>query len=248
MPALNAQEVEKAIDQLFEHMQKMGFEMSQDHKDTIRKEMGQALHNQLEGSDIKDIQVQKKLMSCIVAMVMGDEKTFNATLDGLKSDNKKQNDPQFNFQLKVQLALLAAVLELKEKNELTPSALRKKLMENLLKPQPKPGNKKDETLEEKQESDFEKDMAETLRNLYGGVDPTKTGGLAFPITGPIVGNAFGFTNQCAADPTSMAKMVDLITYNVGKPDPNGLENVSRLAALEEGPVDMGIVFSPSLHR
>lgn len=245
MPQLNANELAKALEQLFQFMEKKGVKIDDDKQAVICKEMVNALDHKLSPDDIKDPNVQKRLMSCITAKLAGDQKGFDNTLGDLKDDHaRKEPDQKLDTKLTAMLLLLASLQKTKgefdNKKELSPNPLK-----TILEITKKKDKDKEPTKEEKNE-ELEL-LKETLRNLYGGDDPTQAGEMVFPILGPIVGNAFGFTNQCAANPTSFAKLVDDITYNPAKTDPTGIENTAKLADMEDG-IDMGPVFSPSYRR
>lgn len=234
MSNLNKDDLEKVITELFKYMEKMGIQLSNEAKKGIVDELTEKLDDQLSKDDVKDINVQKKLLSAISAKIMGDQKGLDSMLNVLQSNKKDDPDKSLDLKLKALFVVMIAALE--NKNELGKKDEKEKglfaSLLNLLKPKNKP--------EPKPEPDDEmaKLLDATLRNLYGGNNPTVNGEIEFPILGPIVGNAFGFTNQCKPDPNSCAEMVDLITYNAGKADPVGLENVAKLADLEEGSIDM----------
>ncbi len=246
MPQLNASELEKALEQVFQFMEKKGIKIDNDKKNEICKEMVDALYHKLSPEDIKEPNVQKRLISCISAKLAGDHKAFENTLDELKDDDvKNTDDKHLDKKLGVMLLMLLSLQmknELDNKKEFNPNPLKTIL--ELTKKKDK-NNDKEPTKEEKNE-ELEL-LKETLRNLYGGDDPTQAGEIVFPVLGPIVGNVFGFTNQCAANPTSFAEMVDLITFNAGKSDPTGIENIAKLADIEDG-IDMGPVLSPTNRR
>ncbi|HEU5280941.1 MAG TPA: hypothetical protein VFU82_03055 [Gammaproteobacteria bacterium] len=234
MSNLNKNDLEKVINELFKFMEKVGIALSSEKKKEITFQLTNALDDKLSKDDVKDINVQKKLLSCISAKLMGDQKGFDATLNVLQSNKKDDLDKSLDLKLKAMFTLIISALKNKEEpnkkneNKKTPF----EMMMELLKPKPK-----NEKAEPEPENELAKRLDETLRNLYGGNNPTVNGEIEFPVLGPIIGNAFGFTNQCSPDANSCAEMVDLITYNAGKVDPVGLENIARLADLEEG-VDM----------
>lgn len=242
MANLNKDDLMKVITELFKRMEKNGIFLDPDKKKEITETLAEALDDQLTKDDVKDVDVQKKLLSCISAKVMGDQKGLASLLNLLQSPDKDTPNPGLDLKLKAMLTFIKATLDNKndpdKKNEfkLTP-------FETLLKMSKSKDKKK--TLEE--DKQLEKDMDAYLRNLYGGQNPTMNGEVAFPVLGPIIGNLFGFTNQCSADPTSCAEMVDLITFNAGKLDPAGIENTARLSDLEMGADDIYNVFRPSPH-
>lgn len=240
MPNLNKTDLEKVITELFKFMEKRGITLSSEKKKEITEQLTEALDDQLTKDDAKDLNVQKKLLSCISAKLMGDKKGFDAMLNVLQSHKKDDPDKSLDLKLKAMFVLLMAAMQHQQdpskKNKLDKTPLETMLA--LLKPKPK-----NEAVKEP-EDELAKLLDATLRNLYGGDNPTMAGEITFPVLGPIVGNAFGFTNQCSPDPNSCAEMVDLITYNAGKLDPMGLENVAMLADLEEG-VDIGAALHTS---
>lgn len=233
MANLNKTDLEKVITELFKFMEKRGITLSSEDKKNITEQLTEALDDQLSRDDANDPTVQKKLLSCISAKLMGDDKTFTNMLKVLQSNEKDTPDKTLNLNLKAMFALLVAASKIHdalkdEKNKHDPDQSAVATMLALLKPKSNKEPVKDP------EDELTKLLDATLRNLYGGENPTMDGEITFPVLGPIIGNAFGFTNQCAANPNSCAEMVELITYNAGKLDPLGLENIAKLADIEDG--------------
>lgn len=239
MANLNKDEISKVLEEIFKQMEKCGLKISGEGKKNIIHTLADELQNALSKDDVKDKNVQKKLISCIASKIMGDEKGLKNMVNVLNSGQKKSEDNTLDAKLGIVLKFIQRFVDVKElkKHEKKPElqAFKELLLEMVLKPALKKNaekkNPQDEAALQKQ---LEKDMDLFLRNLYGGQNPTMNGEIAFPVLGPIIGNVFGFTNQCSADPTSNAEMVDLITENPGKVDPLGIENIAHIADIAIG--------------
>ena len=110
MPQLNASELEKALEQVFQFMEKKGIKIDNDKKNEICKEMVDALYHKLSPEDIKEPNVQKRLISCISAKLAGDHKAFENTLDELKDDDvKNTDDKHLDKKLGVMLLMLLSL-------------------------------------------------------------------------------------------------------------------------------------------
>ena len=74
----------------------------------------------------------------------------------------------------------------------------------------------------------------TLRTLNGGNDPTKSGEVNYPISGPIMGNVMGFTTQTVQATAKGARtaMDDQGAYNSDKASPP--EAMALLGAVSQG--------------
>lgn len=228
MSNLQKDDLEKVITELFKYMEKMGMKLNDEAKKGIMNELTEKLDDQLSKDDVKDINVQKKLLACISAIIMNDKKSLDSMLNVLQSN--KKDDPDKNLDLKLKGLFVVMMAFLENKNDPKHEAGLKTLLA-LLKPNP--DNKK---AKEKPEDQMEKELEASLRSLYGGNDPRVNGEVPFPVL-IAVSNAFGHTNQCAADPTSCAEMVEDITYNAGRADPLGLENVAKQSEMSDG-IDM----------
>jgi hypothetical protein len=241
MSNLNKTDLEKVITELFKYMEKMGIVLNADKKKEITEQLTTALDDQLSKDDVKDINVQKKLLSCISAKLMGDQKGLDSMMNVLKSN--KKDDPDKSLDLKLKALFVVLIAALNNKNELGKKDEKEQTLFaallSLLKPKNKPEPKPEP------EDEMAKRLDETLRNLYGGNNPTVNGEIEFPVLGPIIGNAFGFTNQCTPNVNSCADMVEDITYNAGKADPLGLENIAKLADMSDGiNMDTALYTSP----
>ncbi|VVC74842.1 hypothetical protein AQUSIP_01140 [Aquicella siphonis] len=243
MPYLNSNQLEVALDKIFEYMETKGVKFDPEKKEEFKKRIAQDLHNQLSHDDIKDVNVQKKLISCISSLAMGKQKEYDNMVDRLKSDEKNTPDPKLEKKLTLEMILLATLTKLmdpeqKKKMELKPDEFKKKMVESAKENDKSPDK-------EKNAEALGKQLDDTLRNLYGGDNPTINGEIQFPILGPTFGNLTGLTNQASADPNAVSKMVDDITANPGKADYQGLENTALIRDLGEG-VDLSAALSPTL--
>lgn len=243
MPYLNANQLEVALEKIFEYMESKGVKFDSEKKEEFKKRIAQDLHNQLSQDDIKDVNVQKKLISCISSLAMGKQKEYEGMVDRLKSDEKNMPDPKLEKKLTLEMILLATLTKMmdpeqKKKMELKPDQFKKKMVDA--------AKENDKSPDKEQNAEImAKLLDDTLRNLYGGDNPTINGEVQFPILGPTFGNLVGLTNQASADPNALSKMVDDITANPGKPDYQGLENTALIRDLGEG-VDVSAALSPTL--
>lgn len=238
---LDNKELEAALDIIFKHLEEKGIKVEGTKKDEFKKQIAGDLYKKLTMDDIKNVDVQKKLLSCIVSLVMGKHDEYKEMISNLESDKKSTPDPKLEHRLTAQLMILTMLSNLldpdkKKTSELKPDAFKRKILES--------ENEKAKTPEDKQKLDaMSKQIDDCLRNLNGGINPTVNGGIEFPILGPIFGNLLGFTNQTVPDPNSLSEMVDAITFNTKKTDPMGLENNTVLRDMGEG-IDMGSVRTP----
>ncbi len=245
MPNLSASQLERALDKIFEYMEERGIKIDDDKKADFKKQIADELHNELSFDDVKDVNVQKKLISCVTSLIMGKDKDFKEMLDTLKTPDKKdQADEKLDKKLTAELMLLALLTKVldpdrKKANILTPDQFKKKLLDDK-------DEQKDEKKEMEPSDEMSKQLDASLRNLYGGNNPTINGEIDFPILGPVVGNLFAFTNQTKPDPNALSEMVESITYNKGKVDYMGLENTAMLQDMADGGIDVSCAVSPTL--
>ncbi len=251
---LSRAELEKVLDLIFEDMKNAGLATQSmvNDKDQILSAVRDALlenDTQLTWQDIRNENVQKKLMGTIVNTALhGPEKdgTYTVTkennefIESLDKDaeEKKSSSPALDKKLEAMLFLKIALDEIAEKNDKTS-------VDNLLKPFKKELTKNDdhpkkEELEEKvqkMEKELEKQVETTIRSENAGMDTRVAGSLQNPIVGTIFGNLTGMTNQTAADPNSLSALVLDITFNAGQSDPQGKENIARIDGLMTGALE-----------
>lgn len=237
MPYLTAPQLEEALEKIFEFMEQKGVKLDREKQNEFKKQIASELHGTLSHDDIKDVNVQKKLMACITALIMGKDDEFKKTIDVLKSDEKLQPDSKLDDKLTAQfmlLAMMTRVLDPSRKlKELRPDEFKQKIVDSA----------KENNIESSKIDLMKTQMDNCLRNLYGGDNPTVTGELSFPVIGPIVGNLFSFTNQTTADPKSLALMVESISLNTNRQDYMGLENITKIKEMSEG-IDVSAALRP----
>lgn len=253
MSRLDQRQLENVLDQLFEKMHKQGIAISNDAKDQIKKEVTSELSNKLTPDDIKNPEVQKKLQACITTYLLGGSNSkdfknkfdeFNSLINNLKDEDtrtlpykdKNGKEKDLTLKLKADMALLKTLSHIfnpanPNTPELKPGAFAKKMTDEMKLDAKK--NKKEEKKEE-EIAMLQKQLEETLRNMYGGDNPTLNGEVSVPIIGPIVGNLFAWTNQSQQDPNALSLIAQSATYNPGKSDPNGLENVAKMNEISVG--------------
>lgn len=233
---LDKRQLEVVLDQLFKSLERQGLRISDGAKDTIKKEITNELSGKLTHDDINNVEVQKKLKACITTVILGGSKAefaaklseFENLIKDLKDEDKrKENDPKLDRKLNADLALLKDLSKNFQpgspKPGLKPDAFAKKMVDEMKLDAKK--NKKE--VKEEEMRLLEKQMKETLRNLFND-DPTISGEIPIPILGPIMGNLFGWTNNSAADPNALSLIVESATHNAGKSDYNGLENIAKI--------------------
>lgn len=248
---LDAREFEKALEKLFTFLQKKGIRIDDDVKNDIKRDMTSELAGKFTHDDIANPNVQKKLMSAITSYVTGKKEEFENTIASLKDeDTRKELDPKVDIdkKLKLEMTLMIALtnaLDPSKQNKpgITPDMFKKKVLEATLENSRQQG--KEKSPEEMRMIDQQ--LEATLRNLFGGNNPTINGEIDFPILGPVFGNLCGLTNQAQPDPNSLALMVEEITYNAGKTDYLGLENLTKLEVMSTGPApdELRPGFNPS---
>ncbi len=242
---LNKKELEIALDRIFDFMEKKGIKVDESKKTEFKERIANDLENQLTPDDIKNVDVQKKLLSCVASLIMGKENEYKEMITTLKSNEKDEKlEKNFEHRLTAQLVFLAILSKLgdpeqKKKIELTPDAFKQKILES----EDEKVNKTFGDIPKPDTNTLGKQIDDTLRNLYGGHDPKFNGGIDFPILGPIFGNLLAYTNQSIPDPNALSLMVDAITLNTQKTDPLGLENSTKILEMEDG-IDMGSVLTP----
>ncbi len=237
---LNKDALEKALDIIFAQMQKKGITLSIDAKKSITEKITSHLANKLTLKDVNDVNVQKKLISCITSLAMGKDKEFESTVSLLNEPAKKlMPDATLDKKLLLELTLLKSLEKLildpdKKKtndNPLSPKEFFKKMLDAFKSKAKKDGKT---NVNEPQVNEIQKQLENTLRNLNGGNNPTMNGEIEFPILGPVFGNLCALTNQTTADPNAVSEMVESITFNAGKHDYMGLENITKLGDIVTG--------------
>jgi hypothetical protein len=237
--------LDEALEKLFVHIENTsnnGEKLSEKVKTSIKDSIKQDLGESLAADDLNDIDVQKKLLGCITAKLMVDDKQYKSLITQLGTPElRAKPDPELNKKLQMDgfvLATLAQSLALKNDGKnLSIADAAKKLLA-----QPRPDGKQPTA---KEISELEKQLDACLRNLFGGDNPTISGEINFPVLGPIFGNLCAYTNQSVASATNMSLMVEAITYNGGKPDPLGLEAKLKQTDLAEG-IDIKVSTAPTL--
>lgn len=231
MSRLNDKDLTEALDKLFDKMQKMGITISDDAKKDLKKELVSELAGKFTHDEIKNPHTQKKLMACVTSFVLGKKDAFNNLVNDLKDEDKRcEPDKSVEKKLICEMMLIKIIgfmLDPKNNKTLSPDALNKTLDSKLPKPSPEEKSKKDLQKDEEEVNEIKKQLDDTLRNLYGGDNPTITGEVQFPILGPVFGNLLGYTNQTIPDPNGLSEMVESNTFNAGKSDPLGLENMIK---------------------
>jgi hypothetical protein len=192
----------------------------------------------LTQNDLKNKHVQNRLMNCITAVTLGKEKELPAIMNVLKTDEKNQPHIELDNKLKIDLKVLMVMdfVFSPEKNnkELSKDELKK--LKGELGKTPKL------TMENQvSQQELEKQLEDTLRNLYGGDNPRVSGSISFPVLGPVVGNVMGLTHQASADPNSVAEMVREISPSKDV-DPLGLHHAEWLVEESDG---IALSFSPT---
>src|SRR6476659_4204145 len=121
---LDKHELENAIDQLFEFMQKKGINIADETKKDIKHELTLELSGKFTHDEIKDPNLQKKLISAISSYVMCKRKEFDDMVHTLKDEDLRcKPDPVLEKKLAVEMLLLAALTKLLDPNnqmKLTP--------------------------------------------------------------------------------------------------------------------------------
>lgn len=255
---LSKSDLEKVLDLLFEDMKNAGLvtpEM-ENNKEGILDAVTEGLLGNDKGTEltwdeIKDENVQKKLMGAIVqTAIMGPDKdgiflankennTFINELNRNSSDEKKSLNPELAKQFQLMVAFKIS-LDALFKNNNDPNKIADKVKEFMQPFQKELANKPDgpgKKQAENELSTFEKQLTESLSNMNGGDDPRITGEVQKIIQGPIAGNVVGWTNQSIADPKSFSALVMDITYNAGKIDPQGKENITKANDLLSGALE-----------
>lgn len=237
---LDARQFEEALEKLFVFLQKKGISINEDVKNDIKKDMTSELAGKFTADEIANPNVQKKLMSAITSYVTGKKEEFENTVASLKDeDTRKELDPKVDIdkKLKLEMTLMMALTKALDQSKqtkpgITPDMFKKKVLDATLEKSKKEG--KEKTPEEMRMIDQQLDS--TLRNLFGGNNPTINGEIEFPILGPVFGNLCALTNQSQPDPKSLALMVEEISINPTKSDYLGLENLTKMEAMSTGPV------------
>src|SRR3990167_2775497 len=99
MANLKKDEIQQVLEEVFKHMQKCGLSVSNEGKKNIIESIASALQDSLTKEDIKDKNVQKKLVSCIASKIMGDDKGMNDMVKVLQGDNKTSKDDKLDKKL-----------------------------------------------------------------------------------------------------------------------------------------------------
>lgn len=225
---LSDRDLGKALDDIFEFMESKGIFIDPDKKNEIKEKLTEDLHDTLTLEDVKDPNVQKKIMSCITALVMGKTKDYDNVMATLKSEDKDlktQPDLKIDSKLTAELMLLAFLCKEVAKNDFKPDPFK----QNLLKLEKEKSKTSDD---EEKVSLIEKQTDECLRNIWGGDNPTKSGTTPRPVYRE-VGNLFGFIHQAPVDPKSPAEIIQEAVVDY-KADPNGSEAATAIEALGMG--------------
>jgi hypothetical protein len=218
-------------------------ENMKDRKNEILENLAQTINEQIDGElsvdNLRNPNVQKLLMGSIISELLGLKQNtaeFIKTIDKVR-DNPEPN-AEIDSQLKKEFDLLKSLtqlLKMKKENKLPKlepgqKNLKDKLQEELQKTQ----STEEKNAKEKNITEGISLLEQTLRNLNGGDNPNIAGEVPFPVLGPVLGNLLAVTNQTSEDPNSCSYMVESITYNIGKEDPLGLEQMASLADMTVG--------------
>lgn len=265
---LDAKNLEQVLEIIFDMMKKEGMvtKEMENNKEAILEAVKEGLlanENKLSLGDVKDVNVQKKVMGAItLTAANGPDKLgkysatpennpFIKSLDKEDPDEKKTLDKSLE---KVMKAILALNLRT---NQFTQDGKKdiKTLINDFMKPfrdelekssKMENGKETDEATMEKQKQlkeigkqldEIEKQLSETLINMNGGDDPRIAGEVQKVIQGPIAGNLASWTNQSIADPNSKAQLTLDITYNAGGYDAQGKENSAKISGLLTGALE-----------
>jgi len=241
--------------------------------ESIANDLVEARAN-LSAEDVNtNINVQRKLMGMIAMKALGEKRLYKNFKENVAEplDAKKQSD-DLDEKLNLSLILIKSIdgmmKEFKKKNRKDDKDITEEELNDAIDKQVKQFDKKavdafltalvlkasigkspEEVEKMKKEkndimNELDKNLSDTLKNLYGGDDPRIVGEVQTPILGPIMGNLFGFTNQTYSDPKSVALMIQAITYNAGVPDFLNLEVAAKNANKADG-VAHGNIAHPS---
>ncbi|RDI40201.1 hypothetical protein [Aquicella lusitana] len=238
-------DLDKTLEIIWKHMEENGLVTTEMNarKDTILDNVKLNIQDQgveLSPQNLLNPNVQKLLTGAIISETLGIKQNVNNFIkaaDQIKDASDEPN-PEVDNKLKPAFKLLLALNAFLEKYKndnapkLEPKAMLKRFKDEFeLDKQIDPKDTKELN---NVTNELEKQLSESLRYLNGGDDPRVAGEIPTIIIGQIVGNLFGFTNQTTANPTSVSRMVDAITYNAGKEDPLGLEKLAKLDTMMLG--------------
>lgn len=237
--------LDEMLDKLFERVEEgIRHEITAEKKNTIKSEMAKSLRDEsgkdtLGYDELKDKDVQNKLLGCITAKLLGDKNQSESLLKNLLDPKAVlQPDKNLDKKLKEDFLVLGALAKMlgsdKDDKKMSPLDAAKKLLMNKKCGKKDDSKSEDKKPTEKEEQELEKLLDACLRNLNGGTNPRISGAVNFTIIGPIVGNLGAFVDQATPDTNSVAFMVQAITFNSDKTDYQGLENTLKLADLAEG--------------
>jgi hypothetical protein len=261
MPYLYENDIKKELDKILEAMEDdLGIKLNRKEVDEANKLDGVVLNQDdiinlianklsyldgkenlaLNDHDIRNENVQKKLIACITSLIMGKKEDFESLIKNLRSEKKQDQDIGIDPKLQAELKILISLTKILNPDPnvtntktLTLSELKEAILKDIKQKMKDPPDEK-ELLEFNL---IEKQVDATLRNLNGGDNPRINGEINFTILGPIIGNLFGFTNQTYADPMALTKMQKDITYNPGDPDHVGLEAIARTDLIADGIIE-----------
>jgi hypothetical protein len=248
MANYSSKKLEEELEKIFAFMEDKGIFISNEKKEDIKFNLARDLDEQLSDDDLKDPNVQKKLFACVTSMLVGKDHDAAALVQELKNENTK-SEPNYvaEDKLKLQFLLLQALsFATDPKNTGADKELKTTIAQLTAELMVYADQAKNDKAKSKQERSSEEKMLDaTLRNLYGGGNPTISGKIPYPIVGPIVGDLVGITNQNIPDPKSVALVVEKVTFNAGKADPIGLENIAKVMEQGDG-INLGNTNSPKL--
>lgn len=245
--SLDNKQVQNALESLFQNLKERGVRIDEKEKLELKSILAPTL-KEFSYEDIQNVNVQKNITASITAYLSGNKLAFESQLKVLQDESlRTQFDPTLDNKLKLQVGMLATLTNILDpkgdkEHRLTPdnfkmliTAFEKQAKSPFnLTPSPEMKAKADKNAAAiKSEIDnfdakMDRLLDDTLRNLYGGNNPTVNGEIEFPILGPVVGNLCACVHQASPDPKSVALMIEQITYNVGKADPIGLENIAKM--------------------
>lgn len=222
-------DIKEALELILNKMEREGLLRADCDKEKLRDQVLEHLEQnniELEPKDLNEEPTKKLLVGVVISQMLG-VKDDDYTKE-MKAGNTMELKDSLEKKLAASVALMAALKDLKpdQLNNILKPALAK-VKEH---PAPSPEQKRQH---ETEVGLLERQLTDTYRSLNGGDDPRVTGEITGPV-GQILGNLMGFTNPASADPKATSFMVEAITFNAGKPDPNGTENLAKLSELMSG--------------
>lgn len=263
MTTLSYRALEDVLEKILEQLKANNMTAKLDiknEKELIENVAGK-LHGKISHENIQDLNVQKMLGFSLVAEALNEKLYKNNPEKQFKLEtffDEKKDMKLLKEELAQELKkLFKALNEINPKNKIAPEKadklaqlLAEKFVDNkFVHAAGEDTLSKNQTMTDMLCEIYVRSLCEdqkmindpkslTLRNLYGGDDPTLVGEISYPI-GPTAGNVMGYTTDSPVKSGADTSFVpNLANYNPSYPNASGLETAAFTSAIASGLQDV----------